>query len=357
MKQVIFLCISLLAFSQNLFADQVKVGISVPLTGNASEYGNAAKNGFILAQEQKPELQRFDYIFDDNVYQAVKSLDSYRRLRAIDGLNILYVWGEPGFNSIAPVAEAEKFPFFCMSTDRGPGVGKKYAIRVSGDSYQLASKLIQFLEIKKADSIDLLMADDPFFEAGRLALREVAKPDLKINTIATVPTDSMDFRSLILRLRSSKPRFIGVFLMAGQVRTFFTQASSLGLNSQFIGTDVFESTEEIRESGSLINGSIYVNFYVPKEFYISYTERFGNDSQISHAYMAYALALSLPTLAPQNVRISPESVLENVTKLDWKSTGEVFAYKDSAAEGKHFEFPVVLREVKDGTVFDVPSVK
>ena len=137
------------------------------------------------------------------------------------------------------------------------------------------------------------------------------------------------------------------------MRGFFKQAAQLGFNSQFIGTDVFESSEEIRESGKLINGSVYANFFVPEIFYQAYTARFGNDTQISQAYMAYAFALSLPLIAPLNQRMDNETILENVTKLDWNSTGGVFSYKDSPTEGKHFEFPVVLREIQNGKALDL----
>jgi branched-chain amino acid transport system substrate-binding protein len=343
----------LILIPQASFSQNVRVGVSVPLSGNGAEYGSAAKNGFLLAREIKPELNRFDFIYDDNEYQSVKSLNSFRKLKNIDRVDLLYVWGEPGFNSISPVAEAENFPFFCMSLDRSPGVGKKFAIRVSGDTYQLSEKLVGFLEQKKAESVDVILAEDPFFEASLTALKERLNPKVKLTNAVTLPMDNTDFRSLILKLKNSKTKFLGVFLMAGQVRNFFRQAAQMGLNSQFIGTDVFESSEEIRESGTLINGSVYANFFVPESFYKSYTAKFGNDTQISHAYMAYAFASSLPLIVPSDHKIDAEAILENLKKLDWEATGRMFSYKDSPSEGKHFEFPVVLREIQNGKAIDI----
>lgn len=339
--------------STNSFGENIKVGISVPLTGPAVEYGTAVRNAFLLAKEEMPELKRYDYVFDDNAYLAAKSLDSFHKLRHIDGVKLIYVWGEPGFASIAPVAEAEKFPLFCMSTDRGPGIGKKYSIRVSGDSYRLAKPVVDFLDRNKVEAVHLIMAEDPYFEAARLSLKELVKPETKLLMLGSVPPDVTDFRSLILRLKNLNPKFTAVFLQAGQVRVFFTQAAALGLRSQFIGTDVFESREEIRESGKLIDGSVYANFYVPENFYKAYTEKFGNNSQLSHAYMAYAFAKSLDLIAPENSDLGSEVLLANVKKLDSKATGAAFEFKDSPTEGKHFEFPVVLREIKDGQVQDV----
>lgn len=353
MKAVVTFVLFLILLPQFSESQSVRVGISVPLSGNAAEYGNAAKNGFLLAREEKPELNRFEYIFEDNLYLSVKSLDSYRKLKNIDRADIVYLWGEPGFNAVASVAEAEKTPLFCMSLDRDPGVGKKYSIRVSGDTYQLVGKLVEFLERNQADSVDVILAEDPFFEAMFKALKAQLKPEVRLTTLGTLSPDIMDFRSLILKLKNSKTKFLGLFLMSGQVRSFFKQAEQIGLKKQFIGTDVFESLEEIRESGKLIDSSVYANFFVPESFYKSYEARFGNDTQISHAYMAYAFALSLPLIVPPNQKVDAETILENVKRIDWQSTGGIFSYKDSLTEGKHFDFPVVLREIHNGRPIDL----
>jgi ABC-type branched-subunit amino acid transport system substrate-binding protein len=355
MKRIFCIFLVIAIYSQNSLSESIPVGISLPLTGAAAEYGAAVRNGFLLAKENEPELKHFNYVFDDNAYLAAKSVDSYHKLRNVDHAQIIYHWGEPGFASVAPIAEAEKFPFFCMSTDRAPGIGRKYSIRVSGDSYQLQKPVADFLEGSKAETVYLLMADDPYFEAARLSLTELLKDGANLVTIGTVPPDTSDFRSLILKLKKLNPKFTAVFLQAGQVRVFFNQAAKVGFKSQFIGTDVFESREEIKESGPQIDGSVYGNFYVPGPFAESYVKRFGNDSQISHAYMAYAFAIALSTIAPKDSSLTSEVLLENLEKLNLLSTEKRFRYIDSQSEGKHFEFPVVLRQIHDGMIKDFSS--
>ena len=64
----------LLLFQGISFAEDLptyKIGISAPLSGPLSEYGVAAKNGFLLARKQHPNVfKNIEFLFEDNQYQG-----------------------------------------------------------------------------------------------------------------------------------------------------------------------------------------------------------------------------------------------------------------------------------------------
>jgi len=86
-----------------------KVGVSLALTGPLAEYGQAAKNGILLAQKKKPDLfKNIKFIFEDDSYLAKNAISNFKKFKSIDKVDLVYSWGVEPSTSLSQLAEKTK---------------------------------------------------------------------------------------------------------------------------------------------------------------------------------------------------------------------------------------------------------
>ena len=99
--------IILCTFSEVTFAKPIRIGVSCPLTGNASTYGTDIKNTILFANEALGS-RKYEFVFEDDKCSGKEAVSVARKLINVDGIE--YVLGVPcdgAFLAAAPVyAEA-----------------------------------------------------------------------------------------------------------------------------------------------------------------------------------------------------------------------------------------------------------
>jgi ABC-type branched-subunit amino acid transport system substrate-binding protein len=87
MKAIAAIFLSLFIFSNLLWAEaheKLKVGLVLPLTGKAADYGFAIKNCIDLAQRDRPELfNNITFIYEDAAYEPRLAVSSLNKLNNI----------------------------------------------------------------------------------------------------------------------------------------------------------------------------------------------------------------------------------------------------------------------------------
>ena len=143
----------------------MRLGVSAPFSGDLAEYGNAVRNGIELAKREDASLDQTIHVeYDDNKYSAVESLKSYQRLRHQRHADMMYLWGETGLQSVAPITEKERFPILSMSLDERPAQGRSWIIRTVPPP-ALYSELMHAELIRRGIKKSLLIVtENPFLE-------------------------------------------------------------------------------------------------------------------------------------------------------------------------------------------------
>ena len=323
---------------------QVKIGVSAPLTGDLAEYGAAVRNGITLAvEEHAKDFAQIQFIFEDNQYEPAKALTAYRKLREIDKVDLIYSWGEPPFQVIAPLAEQELFPLIAMSLDPKPGIGKKYVIRSINHAEQYAEKLVSYARSQGWKKIAILKTEDPFLNSMIDGIKKYLRPDENLLVYATFTPDEYDFKTQIAKLKLENFDALGVYLFSGQVSAFYRQALAQKFIISTFGTDFFESEKEIKDSVGGMNGAVYPNLRVPDLFHQNYRDHFKNDSQIAYAYNAYEFA-KLASIVFTNLKtaLSGEEI---VNLFMHPPLSAPFQVKESDQSGRYYEFPLVIKKI------------
>lgn len=326
-------------------ADPFIVGVSIPLTGDVASAGTAVSNGIVLAGERLPDVtRRVQFVFEDNRYEARQSITAFRSLVDTHHVRAIYNWGEPPLHAIAPLAEREEVPVLAMSLDPVPSEGKLFSLLSINPARDYASTLVPSLRSRGFKKFKIVAAEDPFISAMVDGFRSQLKGDESLSVVATVLPTETDFRSIVSQVSADTYDALGVYLMPGQVSTFFRQSETLGRQIPAFGTDCFEDTEEIRLAGPRMAGAVYAQIDVPEWFQKAYRQRFNSDSHVSFAYNAYVFAAASAQVAELGLK-NPREIMDAYKAFE---DSQLAVSRGTISESKgqsYWKFPLIVKRI------------
>jgi branched-chain amino acid transport system substrate-binding protein len=347
-----------IAGAQELLAqEKFKVGAVLPLTGALAEYGVAARNGIDLAKEQHPELfTNLEFAYEDSQWDPKSAVAAFNKLVQINKVSMVFNWGNPTSEAIAPLAESRKVPLIVMSLDPVSAKGRTHVIRFINPASDFSKRLAQYLKAKGYKKLGVVMSQNTYVQGLLDGLKENLANDQHVTTIATFNLSDMDFRSAVLKAKSGSFDALGVFLISGQVSTFYRQLKQQQVTTPTFGTDFFESPVEIQSAGGAMEGAVYPHLGISPHFEAQYKEKYKNDYQIAYAGNAYDLAVMLGTLFNSaSSGLSSEKILEALKSDKSSLVGVTGAakYQHSSDGDSYFEFPIQLKRVENGSFLPV----
>lgn len=323
-----------------------RVGVIVPLSGSLAEYGLAIQNGIKLATLDSGAEAAIDWVWEDSKSDTKAAVSAFERLASSQGIEMVILWGTTPTEAVAPIAQARGIPLLAMSVSSTVASNRSLVLRTVGDAGWLVQPLVNHLRELNIKRIALLKAQWVYTEELARALSDELGPSVQIETYPFERTDS-DFRSAVTKIRNDKFDIVGVFLGAGQIRTFFRQAAELKLATKFFGSDFFGSEKEIDESGPVINGAVFPHLSVCPSFIARYKKQFGDDTHVAYAVNAYDMA---ELLIQKRDHAQPKEMLFEALEHAGNNSGvcDNFSYIDQPDVGKYFRYPVALYRVQDG---------
>lgn len=333
-----------LGLTNYAFAEQVNIGVSAPLSGDLAEYGTAVRNGFELAKLKYPnEASRYNFIFDDNQYNSKIAVTGFEKLTNSNNISLLYVWGESPYYSISYSAERKKIPTVAMSIDDSPAVGKTYSMRSVNPPSEFAKLCILYLKKNSFNNLAIIKVDDPFFVAMANAVKSNLLEGQKVVFHETVSITDQDFKSIILKMKNKDIDAIGLYLTSRQAGVFAAQLGNFEVKKQIFGTDIFESKHEVSLAKGQLEGAIYANINVSKEFLDFHNEHIKMPVQVSYAYNAYLFFESVLKSPPQLNWQDAKTVMSYLK--DYKKSDSEYVYEFGPEVGAYYSSKILLKKV------------
>lgn len=329
--------------------ERLAVGLVIPATGIAGEYGQAILNALELAKEDFPELnKRVDFIIEDSRYEGSTTTKAFLKLVDVDKVDIIYVWGSTPAETAAPLAYRRRVPTILASGDWKLCSKTGHVLCFMPPFERFGLALMSHLALNKRTKIGIVAADLVFFHKVIEGMKTALK-DEKIEIIDFVAPSDQDFRPLLSKLRRKKYDALGVFLIPGQVRNFYLQADQLGIKFSTFGTDVFESKTEIEAAKGGMSGAYFASLPLSDLFSKRYRERFGNDIQISFAGNAFdffsAVARTVRSSSPES------SILERFRRqFPHEGTTGLLSLEEHGVTS-----PVAIKEITGDTITTIKS--
>jgi len=294
-----------------------KIGMILPLSGPAADYGQSIENCVSLARADQPELfSNIQFIYEDAFHDPTKAVSALRKLMSIDKVDLVYTWGVPFCKALAPIAESRKIPFVGQCIDQISSAGRKYVVRFM--NYTDEYLQVQTLELKKRglNRIGVLLGAHPYLGEMYAALKRSLREGQSVKLIDSYQIHNTDLKSSISKIRRSDFDVIGVFLYPGQVAQFYRQAREQKMELPTFGTNLFESVSELKLAGGAMDGSIFTTNTVHTDFIRRYVEKYKNVSQLGFGALAYEFSLLAGKLYNERgSQLSAEEIINRLTSL------------------------------------------
>ncbi|MEW6280327.1 MAG: ABC transporter substrate-binding protein [Candidatus Eremiobacterota bacterium] len=274
--------------------DTIKIGVYLPITGQAATFGEGTKAGMELAADEVNARggilgKKIDLIFEDTEGKPDKAAAAGQKL--INQDNVLVVLGEVmSSNSlaVAPICQEAQVPMISPSSTNVLVTQKgDFIFRVCFlDDFQgqvMARYAIENLKAKKAAILIEKSSDYSVGLADSFKKTFTEKGGTIVAEEGFTNADT-DFTSVLTKIKTSSPDVIFLPSYYNSVGLVATQASQLGMKVPFLGGDGWESPKLIElGKGALENCAFSTHFNVNAtegqvaEFVKAFRKKTGND--------------------------------------------------------------------------------
>lgn len=329
---------------------KIDVGLILPLSGPLAEYGTAFQNGVDLAKKHSPNImQHCEFHAEDSKYDSKIAVSGFNKLSKITKAPIIYNWGGPTSEAVAPLADPQDVVLFVWSADPRVAQQRKNVVRFCNSGREYAEVLTGYLKEQNYKKIGIVKTENQYIDSILDGLVDTAGDHLNIDVIDNYLPSDQDFRSSISKIKNQKYDALGLFLLSGQVSNFARRLKEQAISVPLFGTDFFESLTEVKQAQGGLKDAIFSNNEVSPDFRKTYVQKYGNDLQINHAANGYDFATLLCSrILPDMDTFSSDTILKHVADVSSYSGEQGHTKFTSNSESdKSFPFPVVVRKVKD----------
>jgi len=320
----------------------IKIGVILPLTGEAAKYGQSAKRGLDLALEEinasgRLRGKKLSLIYEDSKADPKEGVNAIQKLITIHKVPaIIGAMASSVTLAIAPIAEKNKVVLLSPASSAPK-------ITYAGDDYiwnETSYRSIAIIYINNDYGIGLKRAfEKRFTELGGKVI--ISEP---------YEFGSTDFRTQISKVKNANPDAIYI-IGYGEMGRLLLQAKETGLNKPFFSCIMFEDPDILKIAGEAAEGVIYTfPSYDPKsqekqirDFVKDFKKKYG---QIPDGFAANSYdALKILALAIKKGGEDSEGIKDSLyTVTDFPGvTG-----KTSFDANGDVKKPIGIKTVKDG---------
>ncbi|HYA89914.1 MAG TPA: ABC transporter substrate-binding protein [Thermodesulfobacteriota bacterium] len=216
---MIFAVVFLAAFfTANLFAQEVKFSIPLPLTGTNAKFGEIEKRSYEIAMEEinaKGGIKGKKIVLEFEDSQGKPEVSRSIAEKLIDVKKQPVIFGEYSSScskAIAAVAEERKTPYLVVTgaTDDITQQKYKYVFRLNPTNAYYASGLMSFLkEVVKPTSIAILYESSDFGTSGAEDMvKQAERFPMKVLVKEQYEKGAVDFKPILSKVKAEKPDVI-----------------------------------------------------------------------------------------------------------------------------------------------------
>ena len=221
-------------------AQEIKVGVLLPLTGKLSLVGGIERDSFVMATE---EINNADGIYGRKIELVIRDTASKpeNARSAINKLitedKVIVLGGgcsSPATFEAAALAHKKKIPFLIntASADKITEEGWEYVFRLNPPVSEYAKNLTSFLKNVARVKTTAILYEESLF--GRYAVKKFVrvckKSGFKIVMRRGYAADRVDFKPLLIRLVKKKPDFVYLITRAADTAMIMQQARELNFS-------------------------------------------------------------------------------------------------------------------------------
>lgn len=270
--------------------DAVKIGIMLPLTGDAALYGESIGTALDLATEEINEEggilgRRVELILEDSACNANAGVKAINSLVNLKGLKLIIAAECSGPTlSAAPVAE-EAGVLYLVATASNPDIkhAGDYVFRIAPSDAQQGKDIAQIVYNGEFRNAAVLFMDNAYGEGiAGVFMEEFKRLGGKIAIEQRFSQDDPDFRTQLLKIKEKAPDSLFLVSYPQAYQLIIKQMYELGVNAQIFAGDTFKEQSIIEALGDKVEGVIF-SAYVEsdsdefRQFKEAYKKKYGKE--------------------------------------------------------------------------------
>ena len=324
----------------------IKIGAILPLSGDLAIWGNAEKNGLLLAQQKlsADTKNQYQLIIEDSANANKNIQHLAQKLLTIDKVDALITMFDPAANIVGPIASANRVLHFGQSWFP-KYVGDKYNYNVYADMNDEAALIAEHLAQKHIKKVYLFTVNQTGFIGGT----EILKQMLAEKNIAYQETFSnfgqRDFKTDIVKAKSFDAEAYVIGGFAPEADILASQLKQLNGNNIIItGLDLGLNIA----NRQLYEASVFASPALPDAGFITeYQTRFGDQNFMFGGVVGYisfnAIVYAFENATKENVAdflLQSSNVPTIFNRQIVKDNGMIFMPSDllTITDGKILSF-------------------
>lgn len=326
-------------------AQEVKIGVTLPLTGGLAHVGEDVRRGMQLAlEENKDSKIEYKLIFDDNQHLPAQAASSAQKLIDVDHVDIIVsLWDMA--DVVAPAAERKKIPNLAIRWN--PHITEKYKYTVTFESTYLNydKSQVALLKALGIKTVAMITEESHGWHLAAEGFKpEAEKAGIKILVEKNYIPNGSDFGTIVSLVLKEKPEMIVLNSHQPQLDIFLKRIREQNPKQRIIG--FFEAVEP----PSLVEGYPFAaQFKVEPWFSEKFKKRYGEDFKIRGPHGYDLMNMIIYSYNQAGGKVDSDKFLNEVEKIkDFPgATGKLTINKT-----RNIENVCVWRIVKNGKFED-----
>ena len=311
-------------------AEEIKVGVILPLSGKLARFGEIERDSFLMAVEEINGAggiheRMIDLIVEDTASRPETGRSAIKKLISED--KVVVVGGgcsSPVTYEAAALAQEEEIPFLVntASADKITEMGWEYVFRLNPPVSRYPVALTSFLkDVARVRTAAILYEDSHFGRYGlKKFLRMCKKSSFKVVMRRAYETDRVDFKPLLIRLVKKRPDTVYLVAHGTETAMIMQQAMELNFNPRLTvwrapGLTIPESYGYAGPASEYLFSPALWSPNLPypgaKDFYDKFFERF-NTAPDYHGAEAYAAMHVIADALKRAKPLTPKDVRETL---------------------------------------------
>lgn len=329
-----------------------------PLTGSAASYGISVKQGCEVAINEinsagGVKVGDDTYVFElnsqDDQADAEKAVNAYNTLRGnIDALIGCTTSGsclavvdstyEDGLFQITPSGSA-------LDITKNPNV-----FRICFTDPLQGETIAQYVVDEGYESVAVLYNKDDEYSTGieeafKAKLEELGKSDLMVAEESFGASD-VDFNTQLTKIKAAAPKLIFVPGYYEAAALITTQAKSMGITAEFVGSDGWDGVLAQVTDPSVVEGAVFLSPFLAtdpsvKSFVDAYQEAYGSTPD-QFAADAYDAVYTVKAAMEKAGAVDSDSLIAAMTQIEVKGVTGDMTFNESGEPNKGAKYVQIV---------------
>lgn len=321
----------------------VKIGITLPLTGNIAFLGEPSKKAAELALKDAGATKyNYELVFEDSQFSPKMAATAASKLINVDKVLAIINFGSGTGQAISPITESSKVTHFSLASDPTVAKGDYNYIHWTppfkeGDL--LAKELIR----RGYKKVSIIGTN----HAGTMAVTDAVEASLKDSTVEIVSRDitnvgDKDFRTIINNINKIKPDIIVLEMFSPEIEIAARQMKELGLKIPVTSVEALEWSDD----PSLFEGDWFISDALTPGFVARYKMAYSTDPKPGASYVYDLVTFLIKVQENEKTPIKAKDLSKIISDLgEYKSNvfGDIKIDKDG-----FFVTEASVKIIKDG---------